>query len=69
MVSSDADAARFSEEFGKENRIETTTRIRADIQQVSDLCIKLIRDYKIDKQDIKGIGVHTGLGYLYRKAV
>ncbi|MBP9742909.1 MAG: TraM recognition domain-containing protein, partial [Burkholderiales bacterium] len=69
MSSADADAERFAEEFGKTDKIETTTRIRADIQEVSDLSTKMVRDYRIDKQDIKDIRVHTGQGYLHRKAV
>lgn len=69
MASADADAQRFAEEFGTANQIETTTRIRADIQEVSDLSTKTVRDYRIDKQDIKDIRVHTGQGYLHRKAV
>lgn len=69
MASADADAQRFADEFGKADRIETTTRIKADVQEVSDLSTRKVRDYKIDKQDIKDIRVHTGQGYLHRKAI
>jgi hypothetical protein len=67
MASADEDAMRFSEEFGKMDKMDTTTRIRDD--KVSELVTKTIRAYKIDKQDIKDIVVNTGQGYLHRKAV
>ena len=67
MASADEDAMRFSEEFGKMDKMDTTTRIRED--RVSELITKTIRAYKIDKQDIKDIVVNTGQGYLHRKAV
>ncbi len=67
MCSADADAERFAEEFGKLDRMEVTTRIKADVQEVSDLSTKRVRDYKVDKQDIKDIKVNTGQGYLHRK--
>jgi hypothetical protein len=53
MASADEDAMRFSEEFGKMDKMDTTTRIRED--RVSELITKTIRAYKIDKQDIKDI--------------
>ena len=67
MASADEDAMRFSEEFGKMDKMDTTTRIREN--KVSELITRTIRVYKIDKQDIKDIVVNTGQGYLHRKAI
>ena len=69
MASAEDDAKRFSEEFGKVDKIETSTRIRAEDQEVSDIITRKVRDYKIDKQDIKDIVVHSGQGFLNRKAI
>ena len=69
MASADEDARRFSEEFGMMNKFETSIRIKTGKNDVSDLSTRKVRDYKIDKQEIKDIIVHTGQGYLHRKAI
>lgn len=69
MTSADADAERFTREFGETERVESTTRVKADVQEVSDISTRRVTDFVIKKQEIKDIMVGTGKGYLHRKAV
>lgn len=69
MASADKDAERFAMEFGTAHKIEASTRINAELQEVQDFTTKRIRDVVIDKQDIKDIRVNLGQGYLHRKAI
>ena len=69
MASADKDAERFAMEFGTVQKVEATTRINAELQEVQDFTTKRIRDVVIDKQDIKDVRVNLGQGYLHRKAV
>ena len=69
MSSAEKDAERFANEFGTAQKIEATTRINAELQEVQDFTTRRIRDVVIDKQDIKDIRVSLGQGYLHRKAV
>jgi len=69
MTSADADAERFAREFGEFERVDSTTRIKADVQEVSDISTRRVTDFVIKKQDIKDVVVGTGKGYLHRKAI
>jgi hypothetical protein len=69
MASADKDAERFAMEFGTAHKVEATTRINAELQEVQDFTTRRVRDMVIDKQDIKDIRVNLGQGYLHRKAV
>ena len=69
MTSADEDAERFTREFGETERVESTTRVKADVQEVSDISTRRVTDFVIKKQEIKDIMVGTGKGYLHRKAV
>jgi type IV secretory pathway TraG/TraD family ATPase VirD4 len=68
MASADADAERFATEFGTRKKVETSTRIQAEQEQITDITSRVIEDFKISKQDIKDIRVKLGQGFLHRKA-
>lgn len=67
MASSDEDAERFAEEFGKRNKAEYS--VRTGTMPGHDVTTKFVMDYQINKQDIKEIVVYSGQGYLHRKAI
>jgi type IV secretory pathway TraG/TraD family ATPase VirD4 len=69
MASSDEDATLFSEEFGTYKKVEHSTRIKADKQEVTDITARQVDDYSVPKQAIKDLKVNKGHGYLQRKVV
>lgn len=82
MSSADADAERFSEEFGTYDRVDSTTHFRQEkvdkqwwhthqpsSKQVADISIRTVKDYIVDKQKIKDIQVGLGHGFLHRKSM
>lgn len=69
MASADNDAERFANEFGEYEKIDATTRIKADVQEVQDIVTRKVDALKVKKQDIKDIRVGTGQGFLHRKAI
>lgn len=69
MASADKDAERFANEFGEYEKIDSTTRIKADVQEVQDIVTRKVEALKVKKQEIKDIKVGTGQGFLHRKAI
>ena len=69
MASADSDAERFANEFGEQEKIDSTTRIKADMQEVQDIVTKTVQVLKVKKQEIKDIRVGSGQGFLHRKVI